>query len=134
MMRKYALERGATLLRRMLFLLNRAAELRDPESIHDLRVSIRRFQQCLRVFHAFFPHREVRKIRQRLREVMELSGEVRNRDVALDLVQRTGLAAGSALSSRLTQDRKQFQGELVALLDQWSKRAVSRRWGSRLGL
>ena len=47
-MREYARLHTAILLRRLAYQLTRAAKSADPESIHDLRVSIRRLSGCLR--------------------------------------------------------------------------------------
>jgi CHAD domain-containing protein len=131
-MRRYARERAATLLRRLAFRMNRAARVRDADSIHDLRVAIRRFEQCLRIFHQFFPGHK--KIHRRLHKIMQLSGEVRNRDIALDLLKQAGQPARSAVADRLRRERKEFQGELMADFDRWGERDVFRKWGSRLGL
>jgi CHAD domain-containing protein len=134
MMQRYARDRVSTLLRRLAFRMNRAAKLRDAGSIHDLRVAIRRFEQCLQIFHQFLPGGHKKKIRRRLRKIMELSGEIRNRDVAMDLLQQAGLPARSALSARLLRERSAIQIRLLATLDGWGDRDLSRKWGSRLGL
>lgn len=133
-MRDYALERGALLLRRLAFQMHRAARLRDPESIHDLRVSIRRFQQCLVVFAQFFPPGQAKKIRARLHEIMQIAGEIRNRDIALELLKKSGRAGDGALESRWRGEARQLHADLVRLLARWGRRDLSRRWGSRLGL
>ena len=133
-MRDYARERGALLLRRLAFQLHRASRLRDPESIHDLRVSIRRFQQCLAVFGQFFPRGQAKKIRRRLHQIMQVAGEIRNRDIALDLLQKSGLPAETSLEGRWREEIRQSRAELVRLLGRWGRRDLSRRWGSRLGL
>ena len=133
-MRDYALERGSLLLRRLAFEMHRAARLRDPESIHDLRVSIRRFQQCLAVFAQFFPHGQAKKIRRRLHQIMQIAGEIRNRDIALELLDRSSLPRDITLEGKLREEARQLHGELVRLLGRWGRRDLSRRWGSRLGL
>lgn len=133
-MRDYALERGALLLRRLAFQMHRAARLRDPESIHDLRVSIRRFQQCLAVFAQFFPRGQTKKIRARLHQIMQIAGEIRNRDIALDLLHKSGLPPDVALAGRWREEARQFHADLVRLLARWGRRDISRRWGARLGL
>jgi len=133
-MRDYALERGSLLLRRLAFQMHRAARLRDPESIHDLRVSIRRFQQCLVVFAQFFPHGQAKKIRRRLHQIMQVAGEIRNRDIALELLERSGMPLDITLQGRLREEARALHGELVRLLGRWGRRDLSRRWGSRLGL
>jgi CHAD domain-containing protein len=133
MMQRYAREQTSTLLRRLSFRMNRAAKLRDANSIHDLRVAIRRFEQCLQIFHHFLPGGH-KKIRRRLRKIMELSGEIRNRDIASDLLKQAGLPARSALSTRLLRERREMQSKLLASFDRWRDRDLSRKWGSRLGL
>ena len=100
-MREYARERAALLLRRLAFQMHRAARLRDPESIHDLRVSIRRFQQCLAVFHQFFPRGQAKKIRKRLHQIMQVAGEIRNRDIALELFEKSGLPLNVAPATHM---------------------------------
>ncbi len=132
--RDYALERGALLLRRLAFQMYRAARLRDPESIHDLRVAIRRFQQCLVAFAEFFPRGQSKKIRARLHEIMQIAGQIRNRDIALDLLGKSGLPADLELERTWRGEIRQLHGELVRLLGRWGHRDLSRRWGARLGL
>lgn len=134
MMPSYAREQASTLLRRLAFRMNRAAKVRDADSIHDLRVAIRRFQQCLRIFHQFLAGGHKKKIRRRLQKTMELSGEIRNRDIALDLLKQAGLPARSALSVRLLRERRGAQSKLLASFDRWGERDLFRKWGSRLGL
>ena len=133
-MRDYALERGSLLLRRLAFQMHRAAQLRDPESIHDLRVSIRRFQQCLAVFSQFFPRGQAKKIRRRLHQIMQVAGEIRNRDIAVELLEKSSLPLEVTLQSRLREEARQMHTDLVRLLGRWGRRDLSRRWGSRLGL
>jgi CHAD domain-containing protein len=133
-MREYVRERCATLLRRLAFRINRAAKLHDADSIHDLRVAIRRFEQCLRTFDAFFHGSHKKKIRRRLKKIMSLCGEIRNRDIAQALLKDAGVAGGSSISSKLSRERKQAQHELIDMLDRWNKRDLSRKWSARLGL
>jgi CHAD domain-containing protein len=134
MMQRYAREQASTLLRRLAFRMNRAAKVRDADSIHDLRVAIRRFEQCLQIFHQFLSGGHKKKIRRRLRKIMELSGEIRNRDIALDLLKQAGLPARSPLSARLARERRKVQSDLLESFDRWGERDLFRKWGSRLGL
>jgi hypothetical protein len=73
-MRDYARQQTAILLRRLAYQLNRAARNGDADSIHDLRIAIRRLSRCLRVFAPFFPADSWKKIRRRLAELMEATG------------------------------------------------------------
>lgn len=134
MISKYARERAATLLRRLAFRANRAARQRDPGCIHDLRVSIRRFQQCLLVFERFFPRGESKKIHRRLHKIMTLTGEIRNRDIAHQLLKTSGVAPDSAVYDRLRQESREYYNELSSRLRRWGTRDISRKWASRLRL
>ena len=134
MMQSYAREQASTLLRRLAFRMNRAAKVRDADSIHDLRVAIRRFQQCLQIFHQYLSGGHKKKIRRRLQKIMELSGEIRNRDIALDLLKQSGFPLRSSLSARLLRERREAQSKLLASFDRWGERDLFRKWGSRLGL
>jgi CHAD domain-containing protein len=133
-MQPYAQERASTLLRRLAFQMNRAARLRDADSIHDLRVVIRRFEQCLKIFHCFFPGAHTRKIHRRLRKIMDLSGDIRNRDIAMLLLKQAGVPPTARPYTRMKRERSERQNQLLSVLDRWNKRDVYRKWGSRLGI
>ena len=133
-MRAYAVEQASVLLNRLALRINRASRLADPDSIHDLRVAIRRFTQCIRVFRQFFPAREFGRIRRRLRRIMRLAAGIRNRDIALQLCEEAGLGPNSAAALSLAQERIESRRELVERLDRFRKRELSRKRRKRLGL
>lgn len=86
----------------------------DPgeEPVHQLRVSIRRFFAALRTFESILPGGEIEAHRERLRPILKMAGEVRNRDIALDLATRAEVPAESLTVTRLTSER----GQLAILL------------------
>jgi CHAD domain-containing protein len=133
-MDKYASAQASRRLDRFAFELRRAAKSGDADSIHDLRVSIRRFSQCLRVFGQFFPAREAKKIRRRMRRILDLAAEVRNRDIAVELSEQAGVRPDSTLPLRLSQERKQTEQELVRMLKRWGRRELSAKWRGQLRL
>jgi len=134
LMRDYATGQVADLLRRTAFQANRACVLKHADSVHDLRVSIRRLTQCLRAFGQFLPQGRVKKIRQNLKVTLDLASQVRNRDVALELLPRVALPPESSLLETLRAERTETENALVAELKLWEKRGVQRKWRSRLGL
>jgi triphosphatase len=133
-MREYARLQTAILLRRMAFQIRRAARSGDAESIHDLRVAIRRLNACLRVFAQFYPGRSAKRIRRRLTELMEMAGAVRDLDVTLELMHQSGASTRTALARQLHDERRQAYSRLQAEARLWKNRAFSRKWRSRLGL
>jgi CHAD domain-containing protein len=92
---EYACEQTSSYLKQFLAQRRRAAEsIHDEESIHDLRVSIRRLQQCLRTFRDLWAAEPAKKIRKRLRKLMALCAAVRNCDVALGVLREAGVESG----------------------------------------
>jgi len=59
----------------------------DPEALHDLRVAFRRLRAVLWMFRTSLPD-TARAFRNALRTIARAAGEVRDADVAMDLVQR----------------------------------------------
>jgi len=89
---KYARNETRTCLRHFKTNLRQAAKHSDdPDAIHDLRVSIRRLTQCFRIFRDLLDPAPVKKLRRRLHKIMEYCGDVRNRDIALELLKECGL-------------------------------------------
>jgi len=133
-MREYALLQTATLLRRLAFQVSRAARRGDSESIHDLRVAIRRFSRCLRVFSQFYPDAYWKRIRRQLSGLMEMAGRVRDRDIALELLADARVTRRAAVVTRLRGERRQAAADLLLEIRRWNSRDRSKKWRGRLGL
>jgi CHAD domain-containing protein len=132
--RKYALQLSSALLRRFAFEVNRSTKPGNSEAIHDLRVSIRRLSQCLRLFGGFFPRGRARRIRRELKALMEQAAQVRNRDVALDLLQKAGIQPPAPILARLAQEREREHRLLLESLALWGRRRCFKKWRSQLDL
>jgi CHAD domain-containing protein len=124
----------ATLLRRLAYQVSQAAKSCDEEAVHDLRVSIRRLNRCLQVFAKFFPDNSAKKIRRRLRTLMEAAGQVRDLDIALGLAADAGLDRKAALLYRMAEARRQARRNLLHEVRLWKGRGFSKRWRTTLGL
>lgn len=94
----------------------------DAAPIHDLRVSIRRFNQSLRIFKDLWDHGHYRKMRRRLSKLMELCGAMRNCDIAVEVLEAAGAPANRALKAHLRKLRMNAQSELVERLKDWDLR------------
>jgi CHAD domain-containing protein len=130
----HAREHVAHLLDRLAYQVNRAAKHADEEAIHDLRVAIRRFAQSLRVFRQFFPNAKAKKIRRKLRAVMDAAAEIRNRDIAAALAATAGVPAGAPALQALRTERERRRKALVSAIKAWSRDGVSRKWRNQLEL
>lgn len=133
-MREYARLHTAILLRRLAYQLTRAAKSADPESIHDLRVSIRRLSGCLRVFAQFYPGNAPKRIRQRLGKLRESAGVVRDLDITLELMGQAGVSPRTPWAARLQDERRQAYRRLEREIRAWKHRGFSRKWRNRLDL
>ena len=132
--RQYAVEQVSNLLGRLVFQAHHATRSHNPEAIHDLRVSVRRFNQATRAFGQFLPAREVKKIRRRLREIMNAAARVRDRDIALELCAQASLPETAPLCQTVAGQRDRTEHELRDLLKRFEARAYSSRWRVRLRL
>jgi CHAD domain-containing protein len=133
-MEDYARQQTRDLLRRMEFQASRTCRLQKEDAVHDLRVSIRRLQQCLRVFRQFLPAAPRKKLRQELKRVLDMASEVRNRDIALDIVRQAEGLDTQALQRILQDERRRSARTLKQELQKWTKKNQQRKWRQKLGL
>jgi CHAD domain-containing protein len=133
-MREYARSHTAMLLRRFAFQANRTARVADADSIHDLRVAIRRLSRSLRVFSQFFPADSRKKTRRQLSELLQAAGDVRDRDIALDLLEKAGVSRDSVLGKQLETERRAAVQQLMVQVRTWHERGSFAKWRTRLEL
>jgi CHAD domain-containing protein len=100
----------------------------DPDAIHDLRVAIRRLNQTLRVFTNWLDARRVKKLRGRLKKLMERCGAVRNCDIAMEVLKAAEWQDEKVFRG-LDKERTHTQKRLRKTLQKWhhSHRAEGRR-------
>jgi len=130
--RKFANQNAARLLGRLVFQMNLAAKSHAADPVHDLRVSIRRFNQALAVFKTCFPGKETRKIRRRLKKLMVLAGTVRNCDIALKLLAKSRSVEAANLRRKLQTQRKDSGRILTGALKRRMDRKASLKWRTAL--
>jgi CHAD domain-containing protein len=111
------------------FEINRASKRTDEESVHRLRVAIRRFQQAVRIFEQYLPAPAVKKVRKQLRTVLKCAGQVRNFDIAQKLLERSG-----ADTAFLRKERREAMRMLTAELRHVCRADASSKWRSALDL
>jgi CHAD domain-containing protein len=127
----YGIEQMNRLLTTLAYQVHRAAKKPGPDEIHDLRVSVRRFSQGLRLFADFFPKWEVKKIRRMLKRLMRVTSAIRDRDIALDFLADAG---HTAHRPRLEKERVTYQRQFSEMLRRWSARDFSAKWRTGLSL
>jgi CHAD domain-containing protein len=102
--------------------------------IHDLRVSIRRFKQALRVFKDRWDRGHYRKMRRKLRKLMDLCAAVRNYDIAFEVLEAAGVPAAGDLKTYLRKQRSQAESDLSKQLEGWKAQEILRPWRGWLRL
>ncbi len=129
--RDYALDQVNHLLTRLAFQVHRAAKQPGPDEIHDLRVGIRRFSQGLEVFRDFFPPWEVKKVTKRLKRMMKLTSQIRDRDITLDFLADV---KHTTHRERFERERAEYEREFSEMVRRWSARDFSAKWRTGLSL
>lgn len=94
--------------------------------VHDLRVAIRRFKQVLRVYAAYFDR--ARKMRRGLSGLMDLCGEARNCDIAIEVLDAAGAPAARELKREFKKRRTEATRELASTLKDRRLRSHMNRW------
>jgi len=132
--RRFAALQAGLRLDRVAFEVNRARRNTDPDTVHDLRVSIRRFVSCLKQFSQFFPGKESKKIQKSLGTIMSLAGSIRDRDIAIELGARAKLPPESPFLAAMSQQRRDQMDNLALALKPWAKQNRTVKWRQRLRL
>ena len=104
---------------------------KDADAIHDLRVSIRRLSRALQVFEAWFERAQVKRIRGRLRKLMEHCAAVRNCDVAIEVL-REARGQSPELIAGLEKERRRTREVLAHKLASWHRRDRVHEWRKHL--
>lgn len=132
-MREFAEAQVNARLERVAAEIERARTEMSEDAVHDLRVSIRRLAQALRLFGELLGKKAARELRQQVRPLLKCAGEVRNRDIAAGIVRRSKTPAAAALVKTLKAERAAFIKELRALLDTFQGVDLRRQWSQKKG-
>ena len=90
--------------------------------------------RCLQVFAQFYPGSSRKELRRSLADLLTTCGEVRDRDIAIEMVRKAGITARSPLVRRLDAERGAAGRDLQLELQRWKPRGFTRRWRNRLEL
>jgi CHAD domain-containing protein len=124
-----ALETASDLLDRLANEMRKAAKNPASDAVHDVRVAIRRTRECLKVFAPAFPSRAARNIDKKLSKILEAAGELRNLDIAMELLKNSGLPKAGELIREIGKDRLSQAADFSGALEKLDNVA---RWKSKL--
>lgn len=133
-MKKFAQMQIAALIAKLTAQVKHAAENADEAAVHDLRVAIRRLSRGLRAFGQFFPGKSWKQIRLELSELMDKAAAVRDRDIAVELLEEAGVANRAQIITTLGKERSAAAKALRAALHDWIGRDTPRQWKGALSL
>lgn len=97
-------------------------DLDDIEPVHDMRVATRRLRTALEIFEPCFPRKRFRETLEQVKDLADVLGERRDRDVAIESLE--GFAAEAAPADRkrlaalieeLRDEQRVANGELARL-------------------
>lgn len=128
-MREYAIAKTGALLNSAAEAIEHASHTPDEDAVHKMRVSIRRLQQAIRLFKQYLEEDGVTHVKHRLRAIMEVAGELRNRDIAMALVTKAG-----GDDTELAAQRLAYQKQLETVLKRYAKTHLAQAWREKLGL
>jgi CHAD domain-containing protein len=113
--------------------LERATRTPDEEAVHDLRVSIRRFSQALRIFAPLLPGKAVKRIRGRMKVVMDAAAVVRDLDVGMQELAGLGVEAEDPVVVQMRAERRRGELFLVGQVCLLRAEDLEGDWRRRLG-
>jgi len=126
-------ERSVTLLLRLAVCAGKVQLDPDAEAVHDLRVTIRRLNQAIRIFVPGEQRRDARKIRRMLRKVMDAAGEVRDRDIALQLLAEAQVPARAGLMAAIEDQRETARAKVKRKAAKLAGDEFVNKWKTRFG-
>jgi CHAD domain-containing protein len=113
--------------------LERAAAHPDEDAVHDLRVSIRRFSQALRIYAPMLPGKAVKRIRARMKVVMDAAAIVRDLDVGMESLAALGVEPDDPLITRMKEDRRRSEWAMLGKVYLLRAEDLEGDWRERLG-
>ena len=130
---EFAQSESRARMSRVLAELERATQHPDEEAVHDLRVAIRRLSQALRIFSGLLPAKGARKVRQRLKVVLDAAAVVRDLDVGLELLLECGVEESEPLVAEMRLERKRAELFLVGQVCLLRSEDLEKDWSAKLG-
>lgn len=116
----------APLLEALIAEVHRTADSTGVDAVHDLRVSVRRATEALRLSRPQLP--KARKLAKEIKSLRQLAAAVRDRDVTRQLLRRHRLPATDPALIYLQGQRDLAAQQLQAFLRDQLRRNRPQRW------
>jgi CHAD domain-containing protein len=131
---RFSAEQSAGFLRSLMLEAGHAMKSGGIEAVHDLRVSIRRFRQVLKIFKPWIPREESRLLRSEMKEIMTHAGDVRDRDIAITLLRKIHAPGNRRIAAEIHEKRGAAALALQACLRDFRRRGSPAAWRRALKL
>jgi CHAD domain-containing protein len=112
--------------------LSLTAERPRRGAIHELRVTIRRLTNCLRVNRQFFPKRASKRVLRRLRAINKPAGRARDVDIAMKVIFSVLRFPDKSIHRLLSDERREERRRLKKKLGRFIDRDRVRKWSAQL--
>ena len=112
--------------------LDLAREDRSPDAVHDLRVAARRLLSTIDCFRAAQQVAGLRRLRKRVKSVLNAGRSVRDRDIALELAADAGLDRESPVVRTLERQRSEAADALSHHIRRKRFRNFAAKWARGL--
>ena len=116
----------ARLLDELVAEMHRTAKSPDVDAVHDLRVSVRRASEALRIFEDEIPH--VGRLGKEIRAIRKMAAPVRDRDVTRGLLRHLRLPPGDTACIYLQGQRDLAASQLQEFLSAQIRKDRPLRW------
>ncbi len=131
---QFAALHAEALLASLVRQIERTLDKPDADAVHDLRVAVRRFSQCLDVFQELFPEGAARKVRRRVNRLRKCAGMARDCDIAIEYLRKERVSDSRAFARELREARGRAYQELAAVLERVRRKQSWDKWRLRLGI
>ena len=121
-------------IERLAFQGNRTSKSARPDAVHDLRVAIRRTDQALVTFKHYLPRKVAKRIRKQLKTVLSSAGTLRDLDIAIEILSKSGQPGAAEIRRAIRVRRKTGEKSLLTRLKRLSLRTRVSRWCEDLRL
>jgi CHAD domain-containing protein len=133
-MARFSAEQSTGFLRALMLESGRAVKSCGMEAVHDLRVSLRKFRQILKVLKQWIPHGESRLLRSEMKELMARAGKVRDFDIALALLREIHPPENRRILTEIHEAREAAAHALQACIRDFRRRDTAAAWRRSLKL
>lgn len=125
--REFARRETLARCERVLSEIDRISRNAGEDEVHDLRVSIRRFSQAVRIFEPLLPKR-ARKIVKRARILLTAAGEVRDLDVGVERLLKLGVPEQDPLIVSMHESRRRLSLQMLGEVFKLRADAPEQSW------